>query len=110
MREAKKRDLPCSRKTLIFYTIRNRYEIAWQLEGWLVSIKDRVEVVSGECHSAHCLTADRRRRLTSANVAQFLEPSPDVRHEWGQCWKPMKVKVRRLFIDWSFGRKRDLSL
>jgi hypothetical protein len=40
---------------------------------------------------------DRRRRLTTANAAELIGPSPKCSHTKVQCCKPMGVKVRRLF-------------
>lgn len=67
------------------------------------------------CYSAQRLTPDPRRRLTPANTAEFLEPSPAVHHVWGQCWKPVGVRLRRLFtgnyaLDPLLKRKREILL
>jgi hypothetical protein len=59
--------------------------------------RSQSERLDDDCYSAPGLTPDRRRRLTPSNTAEFLDHHRNFHHVWGQCWKPMGVKVRRLF-------------
>jgi hypothetical protein len=47
-------------------------------------------------HSERCLTPYRRRWVTQPVATEPLDRRAKVRHELGQCWEPMVVRVRAL--------------